>query len=142
MAPGGTLAAQPSRGPLALPVRCAWAALQFPCAGPLAWPVSCSREGLDPPFWAQTVEEMAPNGSATSFLTWQTAPTWMPLSRPHPGMDLCWADICQVRPRLNKTEASIPTLPRSLCVTAGETQIFPNLNVLICKMGNTLTNLD
>lgn len=113
----------------------------FPALGLLPG-LSPAVEGLDPPFWAQTVEEMAPNGSATSFLTWQTAPTWMPLSRPQPGMDLCWADICQVRPRLNKTEASIPTLPRSLCVTAGETQIFPNLNVLICKMGNTLTNLD
>ena len=86
MAPGGTLAAQPFRGPLALPALCPWAPLQFPCSGPLTLPVSCSREGLDPPFWAQTVEEMAPN--ATSFLTWQTATTWMPLSRPQPGMDL------------------------------------------------------
>ena len=63
MAPGGTLAAQPFRGPLALPALCPWAPLQFPCSGPLTLPVSCSREGLDPPFWAQTVEEMAPNAT-------------------------------------------------------------------------------
>ena len=85
--PGGALAAQPCRAPRASPVLCTWAPLQFPCDGRLTLPVSCSREGLGPPFWARTVEEMAPNSSATSFLTRQTAATWMPLSRPQPGAD-------------------------------------------------------
>lgn len=70
-------------------------------------------------------------------------PTCMPLSRPQPGMDLCWADILPSQAQTSRQGlTSIPTLPRSLCVTASETQIFLNLNVLICKAGNTLTNLD
>lgn len=62
--------------------------LSLPGLGPPALLVSCSREELDPPFQAQAVEEIAPNGSATSLLTLSNATTRMSLSRPQTGRDL------------------------------------------------------